>query len=73
MKNHSFYQFILTVRGRKDAKGELVEEIFDDLSFPKQEKDFNQLSDYVETHGNFTVSMAVFDDLYEEYQEWLKF
>lgn len=73
MKNHSFYQFILTVRGQKDAKGDLAEEIFDDLSFPKHEKDFHQLSDYVETHGNFTVSMAVFDDLYEEYQEWLKF
>ena len=44
MKNHSFYQFILTVRGRKDAKGELAEEIFDDLSFPKQENCFGLIS-----------------------------
>ncbi|MBF7017122.1 YozE family protein [Staphylococcus durrellii] len=73
MKNYSFYQFALTVRGRKNDKGELAEEIFDDLSFPKHEKDFNLLSEYIETHGDFTVSMSVFDDLYDEYLEWLKF
>ncbi|HHQ1565814.1 TPA: YozE family protein, partial [Staphylococcus aureus] len=25
------------------------------------------------THGDFTLPMSVFDDLYEEYTEWLKF
>ena len=73
MKDHSFYQFALTARGRKDEKGELAEEIFDDLSFPRQEKDFRILSDYIEMQGNYTVSMSVFDSLYEEYTEWLKF
>jgi uncharacterized protein YozE (UPF0346 family) len=73
MKNYSFYQFALTVRGRKNDKGELAEQIFDDLSFPKHEKDFNVLSEYIETHDDFTVSMSVFDDLYEEYLEWLQF
>ena len=38
MKEHSFYQFALTVRYRKDSKGDLAEEIFNDLSFPKHEK-----------------------------------
>ena len=47
MKDHSFYQFALTVRGRKDDKGELAEDIFNDLSFPKHESDFNILSDYI--------------------------
>ncbi|RIM26930.1 YozE family protein, partial [Staphylococcus cohnii] len=51
MKDHSFYQFALTARGRKDEKGELAEEIFDDLSFPRQEKDFHALSDYIEMQG----------------------
>lgn len=73
MKDHSFYQFALTARGCRDAKGELAEEIFDDLSFPRQEKDFHILSEYIETRGDYTVSLAVFDDLYEEYTEWLKF
>lgn len=73
MKDHSFYHFALTARGRKDEKGELAEEIFDDLSFPKHEKDFHILSDYIETQGYYTISLSVFDDLYEEYTEWLKF
>lgn len=47
MKDHSFYQFALTARGRKDDKGELAEDIFNDLSFPKHESDFNVLSDYI--------------------------
>ncbi|MCJ1668201.1 YozE family protein [Staphylococcus sp. NRL 19/737] len=73
MKNHSFYQFALTVRGRKDSKGELAEKIFHDLAFPKHESDFNTLSDYIEMQSDITVPMSVFDDLYEEYTEWLKF
>ena len=52
MKDHSFYQFALTARGRRDAKGELAEEIFDDLSFPRQEKDFHILSEYIVTRGD---------------------
>ncbi|KDE96234.1 hypothetical protein CM54_04160 [Staphylococcus sp. TE8] len=73
VKNYSFYQFVMTVRGRKDDKGELAEQIFDDLAFPKHEDDFNILSEYIETQSEFTVPMYVFDDLYEEYTEWLKF
>ncbi len=73
MKNYSFYQFVMTVRGRHEDKGRLAEEIFDDLAFPKHDDDFNILSDYIETHGDFTLPMSVFDDLYEEYTEWLKF
>ncbi|WP_251517049.1 MULTISPECIES: YozE family protein [Staphylococcus] len=73
MKDYSFYQFALAVRGRKDIKGEFAEQVFNDLSFPKHEKDFNALSDYIETQSDITISMSVFDDLYEEYLEWLKF
>ena len=31
------------------------------------------ITDYIEMQGNYTVSMSVFDSLYEEYTEWLKF
>ncbi|MCT6541315.1 YozE family protein, partial [Staphylococcus aureus] len=41
MKNYSFYQFVMTVRGRHDDNGRLAEEIFDDLAFPKHDDDFN--------------------------------
>ena len=33
VKNYSFYQFIMTVRGRKDDKGVFAEQIFEDLAF----------------------------------------
>ena len=39
VKNYSFYQFIMTVRGRKDDKGVFAEQIFEDLAFPKHEDD----------------------------------
>ncbi|PWZ46636.1 hypothetical protein DD862_13625, partial [Staphylococcus pseudintermedius] len=58
---------------RKDDAGQLAEQIFQDLSFPKYDKNFDALSEYIETEGNFTLPMSVFDDLYEEYQEWLQF
>ena len=64
VKNYSFYQFIMTVRGRKDDKGVFAEQIFEDLAFPKHEDDFNTLSEYIETHSEFTLPMSVFDDLY---------
>ncbi|MCG2316523.1 YozE family protein [Staphylococcus epidermidis] len=73
VKNYSFYQFIMTVRGRKDDKGVFAEQIFEDLAFPKHEDDFNTLSEYIETHSEFTLPMCVFDDLYDDYTEWLKF
>ena len=61
VKNYSFYQFIMTVRGRKDDKGVFAEQIFDTLS------------EYIETHSEFPLPMSVFDDLYDDYTEWLKF
>ncbi|MDU2437924.1 MAG: YozE family protein, partial [Staphylococcus epidermidis] len=27
----------------------------------------------IETHSEFTLPMSVFDDLYDDYTEWLKF
>ncbi|EKU47496.1 YozE family protein [Staphylococcus massiliensis] len=73
MKDYSFYQFIMAVRNRPNEEGRFAEMVYNDLSFPKQESDFNVLSDYIETSSDITLSMSVFDDLYEEYQEWLKF
>lgn len=63
----------MIVCGWYDDKGCLVEEIFDDLVFLKYDDDFNILFDYIEIYGDFILLMFVFDDLYEEYMEWLKF
>ncbi|MGV3243931.1 YozE family protein [Staphylococcus sp. 11261D007BR] len=73
MKDASFYQYALTVRGSNDEKGQLAELIYEDLSFPKYTQDFNELSEHIETHGQYTIPMSYFDDLYEDYQNWLEF
>ncbi|EEI67331.1 hypothetical protein HMPREF0530_2409 [Lacticaseibacillus paracasei subsp. paracasei ATCC 25302 = DSM 5622 = JCM 8130] len=39
-----------------------------DQSFPKQEKDYHRLSDYLELNGNYLPSMAVFDETYRAYE-----
>ena len=60
VKNYSFYQFIMTVRGRKDDKGVFAEQIFEDLAFPKHEDDFNTLSEYIETHSEFNSYQCLY-------------
>ena len=73
MKEHSFYQFALTVRGRKDSKGDLAEEIFNDLSFQNMKKISINCLTILKCKSDISVPMSEFDDLYEEYIEWLKF
>ncbi|MCJ1777488.1 YozE family protein [Mammaliicoccus sciuri] len=73
MKQYSFYQYALTKRSEKSEVGKLADLIFQDLSFPKFTNDYHTLSDYLETEAMFTQPMNVFDDLFESYEEWLKF
>ena len=70
MKQYSFYQYALTKRSEKSKLADLI---FQDLSFPKFTNDYHTLSDYLETEAMFTQPMSVFDDLFESYEEWLKF
>ncbi|TDL95578.1 YozE family protein [Macrococcus brunensis] len=73
MKDHSFYQYILTLRGSKNAEGVFAEAVFDDLMFPKQAQSYHDLSDYIENYGTTDMKLSVFDDLYESYEEWRRF
>ncbi len=69
--NKSFYRFALSFRGgeKKDEKAQFAEAMFNDLSFPKEEKDYDSLSRYVEEHANDDLRSIVFDDLYLIYTE----
>ncbi|TDM04227.1 YozE family protein [Macrococcus carouselicus] len=73
MKNHSFYQFVLTQRGAKNGYGQFAEAMFEDLMFPKYENQYHMLSDYIENYGSAQMKLSLFDDLYREYEEWRKF
>ena len=72
--NRSFYQFTLSFRGgkKKDVLAEFAESMFKDLSFPKEETEFDPLSRYVEEKADAGMRSIVFDELYALYEERFK-
>lgn len=67
----SFYRFLMTLRD-PDGYDELTQfanNAFNDQSFPKQETDYDKLSEYLELNGNYLPEMAIFDDAYRLYVE----
>lgn len=72
--NKSFYQFVLSFRsGRKDdAQAIFAEAMFRDLSFPKDEEEYDPLSRYVEERADDQLRSVIFDELYELYEERVK-
>lgn len=67
----SFYQYVLSFRGggKDDEKAVFAEEMFRDLSFPKQANEYDTLSRYVEELGNDDMRSIVFDELYALYEQ----
>lgn len=65
----SFYQYLMTQRNpnQHDELTQFANNAFFDHSFPKQESDFEQLSNYLEFNGNYLPSMTVFDTAYNAY------
>lgn len=65
----TFYQFIITYRGRKKPNDEslLADWAFSDHDFPKQSTDYDELSDYLEWNSPFTNAITTFDKLWEDY------
>lgn len=69
--NKSFYQFVLSYRGggKEDEKAVFAEAMFNDLSFPKDESEYDLLSRYVEEQVDDQMKSIVFDELYKVYEE----
>ena len=40
-----------------------------DQTFPKQEQNYEKLSDYFELNGGYLPSMSIFDKAYQMYRE----
>lgn len=72
--NKSFYRYTLSFRGgdKDDEKSIFAEAMFKDLSFPKQENDFDQLSRYIEEKADDQLRSIIFDELYKLYEERVK-
>jgi uncharacterized protein YozE (UPF0346 family) len=69
--DRSFYRFALSFRGgaKDDSAAVFAENMFNDLSFPKDEKAFDPLSRYIEEKADPEMPSVVFDELYKLYEE----
>ncbi|WP_398574818.1 YozE family protein [Staphylococcus epidermidis] len=47
--------------------------MFQHLPFPKHQHHFNTLSQYIQTHTEFTLPISLFHHLYHHYTESLNF
>ena len=65
----SFYRFLMTQRnpGSVDDIAQFAYNAQHDSSFPKQEEDYEKLSDYLELNAGYLPSMSVFDKAYQLY------
>ncbi|MFQ3543067.1 YozE family protein [Halobacillus rhizosphaerae] len=66
----SFYHYMMRYRGNKQQDGakKLADWMFEDHSFPKQAKTYNEISSYLEWNIPFTNALSVFDQLYDAYE-----
>ena len=69
--DRSFYRFVLSFRGgvKGDLNSMFAENMFNDLGFPKEEKDFDPLSRYIEEKADSRMPSVIFDELYRMYEE----
>ncbi|MBE1554738.1 YozE family protein [Sporosarcina limicola] len=69
--DRSFYRFVLSFRGgaKNDLKSVFAESMFNDQSFPREEKAFDVLSRYVEEKADLEITSVIFDELYKLYEE----
>ncbi|MGO2083571.1 YozE family protein [Vagococcus sp.] len=67
----SFYHYVQIFRDTKlrTEETKLAEAIFEDLQFPKQSEDYEEVSNYLETNTYYISDMTLFDELWETYLE----
>ncbi|MDF7682639.1 YozE family protein [Lactobacillus sp. ESL0679] len=67
----SFYRYLMTQRDSdsNDEVAQFANNAQNDQTFPKQEQNYEKLSDYLELNAGYLPSMSIFDQAYEMYQE----
>lgn len=71
----SFYRYLMTQRDPDavDEVSQFANNAQHDLEFPKQEQNYEKLSDYLELNASYLPSMQVFDKSYQMYQDKMKY
>ncbi|UQS83708.1 YozE family protein [Bombilactobacillus thymidiniphilus] len=67
----TFYEFLMTQRDPNSSQplAHFADAAFFDHTFPKQSKDYNTLSEYLELNGSYLPNMDIFDQAYDLYRE----
>jgi len=67
----SFYRYLMTQRNAdsNDEVAQFANNAQNDQTFPKQEQNYEKLSDYLELNGGYLPSMSIFDKAYQMYRE----
>ncbi|MGQ5709035.1 YozE family protein [Lactobacillus sp. PSON] len=71
----SFYRYLMTLRN-SSSKSEIAQFANDaqyDTTFPKQEQNYEKLSDYLELNASYLSSMSIFDETYKMYEEKMSY
>ncbi|MBM6613753.1 YozE family protein [Desemzia sp. RIT804] len=65
----TFYQYLMTERDAdmKDPITIFANSAYRDTSFPKQSKDYHEISHYLEMYGSYLETMTIFDEAWERY------
>ncbi|HFI0645233.1 TPA: YozE family protein [Streptococcus suis] len=65
----SFYSWLMTQRNPKSNApvAILADYAFEEIDFPKQSDDFDEVSRFLEESASFAFSMSDFDVIWEEY------
>lgn len=65
----SFYSWLMAQRNPKshEAVAILADLIFEELDFPKQSDQFDEVSRFLEERASFSFSMSDFDRIWEDY------
>lgn len=66
-----FYSYLMRFRAPKemDDVTRLANLAFGDPLFPKQSREFDEVSSYLETHASFYFNLTLFDEIWQKYLE----
>ncbi|MCA1058447.1 YozE family protein [Rossellomorea aquimaris] len=66
----SFYHYLMKFRQptAKDDMTRFANSAYDDHGFPKQSRQYDEISSYLEMNGHYLESMSIFDRAWDHYQ-----
>lgn len=67
----SFFEYLMTQRNPQpnNEVEEFANQAFFDQVFPKQSRDFDEISKYLELNVGYLQSMSIFDSAWQRYLE----